>query len=98
LDIERFSPVMLKQAEVNIHLGMIHLADQLRVYGGRLPVVLAAYNAGSGRIDRWRAFPEFSDDELFAERIPFTETRDYVKIVQNNARIYAALYADARGR
>jgi soluble lytic murein transglycosylase len=98
LEIERFSPVMLKQAEVNIHLGMIHLADQLRTYRGRLPVVLAAYNAGSGRIDRWREFPEFADDEQFAERIPFTETRDYVKIVQNNARLYAALYGETANR
>jgi soluble lytic murein transglycosylase len=94
LDIRKFSPQLLKQAEVNIHLGMAHLADALRTYGGRLPVVLASYNAGSGRIDRWREFPEFADDELFTERIPFAETRDYVKIVQNNARLYALLYPD----
>lgn len=92
LGVPEFSPDLLKQADVNVHFGMAYLADQLRNYEGRLPVVLAAYNAGPHRIDRWRAFPEFKDDELFAERIPFKETRDYVKIVQNNARIYAALY------
>lgn len=96
LGITEFSPDLLKQPDVNVHFGMAYLADQLRTYGGRLPVVLAAYNAGPHRIARWRAFPEFEDDELFAERIPYRETRDYVKIVQSNARIYAALYGNER--
>jgi len=71
---------------------MAYLNDQLSAFAGRLPVVLAAYNAGPHRITRWSEFPEFADDETFSERIPFAETRDYVKIVQNNARIYAALW------
>ena len=40
------------------------------------------------------ALPISRDPELFAERIPYDETRSYVKIVQANARIYAALYPD----
>lgn len=92
LGLRRFDPDMLKHAELNVHLGTRYLADQLADFDQRLPVVLAAYNAGPHRIGRWREFPEFADDELFAERIPFAETRDYVKIVQNNARIYEALY------
>lgn len=98
LGVAEFSPELLRQPDVNVHFGMAYLADQLRAYGGRLPVVLAAYNAGPHRVARWRAFPEFEDDELFAERIPFGETRDYVKIVQNNARIYGALYGRASER
>jgi soluble lytic murein transglycosylase len=94
LGIRRFRTDMLKRPEVNVPIGMAHLANALRDYEGRLPVVLAAYNAGSGRITRWREFPEFGNDDLFMERIPFAETRDYVKIVQQNARIYAALYGD----
>jgi soluble lytic murein transglycosylase len=92
LGIRRFDPDMLKHAELNVHLGTRYLADQLADFDDRLPVVLAAYNAGPHRIDRWQDLPEFTDDELFAERIPFAETRDYVKIVQNNARLYEALY------
>ncbi len=92
LGVRTFDENMLKHAEFNAHLGMAYLHDQLDAFGGRLPVVLAAYNAGPHRITRWREFPEFADDETFSERIPFAETRDYVKIVQNNARIYAALY------
>jgi peptidoglycan lytic transglycosylase len=92
LGIRHFDTELLRHPELNAHLGMRYLADQLADFDDRLPVVLAAYNAGPHRIDRWQQFPEFSDDELFAERIPFAETRDYVKIVQNNARIYRALY------
>ncbi|MCI0432195.1 MAG: transglycosylase SLT domain-containing protein, partial [Gemmatimonadetes bacterium] len=92
LGVRRFDDDILKHAEFNVHLGMAYLDDQLAEFDGRLPVVLAAYNAGPHRITRWRDFPEFADDETFSERIPFAETRDYVKIVQNNARIYAALY------
>jgi soluble lytic murein transglycosylase len=92
LGVRRFDNDILTHAEFNAHLGMAYLSDQLGDFAGRLPVVLAAYNAGPHRVTRWSEFPEFPDDELFAERIPFAETRDYVKIVQNNARIYEALY------
>jgi soluble lytic murein transglycosylase-like protein len=43
-------------------------------------------------MSRWQAFPEHGDPELFAERIPFEETRDYVRIVLTNRAIYRALY------
>ena len=90
--VRRFDPDMLRRGEFNVHLGMRYLAEQLAEYQGRLPLVLSAYNAGPTRVERWRAFPEFDHDERFMERIPFTETRDYVKIVQQNARMYRALY------
>ena len=96
LGVAGFKPDMLTRPELNVHFGMAYLADQLRSYGGRLDLVLAAYNAGPGRVSRWRAFPEYQDRLLFAERIPYEETRDYVRIVQNNRRMYALLYgADA---
>lgn len=91
--VRGFTAAMLRQPEVNIHLGTTFIADLARKYRG--PQMLAAYNAGPARADRWRRFPEASDPELFAERIPFDETRGYVKIVQTNARIYRALYADS---
>jgi soluble lytic murein transglycosylase len=92
LDIDQFTPDMLRNPEVNAYLGMAYLADQLRTYGARTDAVLAAYNAGPHRVERWRAFPEWSDRALFAERIPFAETRGYVKIVEANARLYRHLY------
>ena len=41
---------------------------------------------------RWSKKPGASDPELFTERIPYTETRDYVRIVMRNMQVYAALY------
>jgi soluble lytic murein transglycosylase len=96
LDVGRFTSDLLKKPELNVTLGVRYLADQLDEYDGRLPVVLSAYNAGPSRVTRWREiFPEFPDDQLFAERIPFDETREYVKIVQQNGRMYRALYGDS---
>jgi soluble lytic murein transglycosylase len=88
----RFETAQLRDASVNVTLGMQFLADMINDYDGRLDAVLAAYNAGPSRVERWRSFPEWRHPELFSERIPFAETRDYVKIVQQNARLYAALY------
>lgn len=95
LRIPRFQTAMLTQPELNIIFGTTYLAEQLRTWNDRVDAVLAAYNAGPGRVARWQHFPEFNDRALFAERIPFDETRNYVRIVQNNRRIYAAIYGDA---
>ena len=47
---------------------------------------------GEHRLEQWLDFPESGDDELLTERIPFAETRDYVRIVQQNAQIYRLAY------
>ncbi|HEX8907212.1 MAG TPA: lytic transglycosylase domain-containing protein, partial [Longimicrobiaceae bacterium] len=83
---------LLFNPEINVHLGMRFLAAQMRRYDGDLPLVFIAYNAGPGRANRWRSFPEHRDPELFTERIPFDETRDYVKILTRNMSIYRGLY------
>ncbi len=83
----------LKDPETNVKLGTLFLADQVRRYR-TLTEVFAAYNAGPGRVARWRSFPEYRDEDLFVERIPFEETRDYVKKVKLYAGVYELLYAD----
>jgi soluble lytic murein transglycosylase len=70
----------------------VYLAEQMARYDGSLPSVFSAYNAGPHRIDAWMAYPEFGDEELFTERIPFRETRDYVKILTRNIALYRGLY------
>lgn len=89
-----FRADLLEKPEVNIHLGIQYMAHLMGRYDNRLTSVLAAYNAGPHRVSRWANFPEYGDEELFAERIPFAETRNYVKVVQQNARVYAALYGE----
>jgi soluble lytic murein transglycosylase len=87
-----WSPSLLFDADVNLQIGTSHLAAATRQYDD-IVKVLAAYNAGGSRIERWSKKPSASDDpELFAEQIPFVETRDYVRIVQRNAEMYRVLY------
>ena len=92
LGIRRFKSSMLHDPVVNIRLGAKFLADMIKTWNGRPDYALAAYNAGPSRMSRWMNFPEARDPDLFLERIPFDETRDYVRIVQLNARIYERLY------
>jgi soluble lytic murein transglycosylase len=86
-----WNPALLFDADANLQLGTAHLASYFKQYGA-LPRVLAAYNAGGSRVTRWVTKPGTNDAELFAERIPFAETRDYVRIVQRNAEVYRTLY------
>lgn len=84
-------PALLLDADANLQLGTAHLAAFTKQYGA-LPRVLAAYNAGGSRVTRWVTRAGTDDPELFAERIPFVETRDYVRLVQRNAEMYRLLW------
>lgn len=82
----------LFRPEINVHLGMAFFADLRRRFGEDRSILLSAYNAGPTRARRWREFPEAGDLPRFVERVPFTETRGYVKNVLRNREIYAWLY------
>lgn len=87
-----FNPVLLYQPDVNIDFGIEHLADALKqlVWPER---ALAGYNAGIDRVARWQSIRGVDQDpEIFVERIPFNETRDYVRRVLGNVAMYRALY------
>lgn len=89
---DRFESGTLYQPDVNLHLGTAYLRDMLARYDQDLPLVLSAYNAGPHRATRWRKFPEAGDPVRFTERIPFRETRGYVKNVTRNMEVYRFLY------
>ena len=89
--IAPWDPVLLYQPDVNVILGTTHLAGFLGQYPAP-EYALAAYNAGPGRVSTWRKKAGVSDPLLFVERIPFVETRDYVRIVLRNRALYEALY------
>lgn len=91
---EGFTRESLTKPEVNLHLGAAFFVDMSRRYDDELPLVLSAYNAGPTRATRWRSYPEASDPLRFTERIPFTETRGYVKSVRRNLGLYRVLYPD----
>jgi soluble lytic murein transglycosylase len=87
-----FHEANLTAPEVNLHLGAAFFVDMSARYDGDLPLVLSAYNAGPTRATRWRRYPEASDPLRFTERIPFEETRGYVKNVRRNLGLYQLLY------
>lgn len=92
LGIRQWDADLLFNPEINVAMGTRFLADQMRAYNESLPSVFSAYNAGPGRVRTWSRLPEYRDEELFTERIPFTETRDYVKILTRNMALYRGLY------
>nr|MBA3553598.1 lytic transglycosylase domain-containing protein [Gemmatimonadales bacterium] len=87
-----WDPVLLYQPDVSLQLGSFHLQELLGRY--ERPVeVLAAYNAGARRVERWSRRVGVEDPEVFAERIPFVETRGYVRVIQRNQELYRSLYS-----
>jgi soluble lytic murein transglycosylase len=83
--------VLLWQPDVSISIGTVHLRDLVARYTDQTRI-LAAYNAGISRVDRWNDKLGVEDPEVFAERIPFVETRDYVRIIQRSRDLYRVLY------
>ena len=71
----------LYRPEINIRLGAHHLARLMDRYGRNRALVAAAYNAGEGRVERWLEDASGTSTPVWIERIPFRETRDYVKNV-----------------
>ena len=90
--VRDFTTATLDNAEINVHLGTRFLSDLFERYDGDVTLFLSAYNAGPTRANRWRRLPEAADPERFTERIPFAETRGYVKNVTRNRELYRWLY------
>lgn len=82
----------LFEPELNVTLGTQYLKDLLARYSNNWFKAIAAYNAGEGAVDRWEKEIVTDDIEEFVERIPYHETRGYVKLVLRNHRIYKRLY------
>jgi soluble lytic murein transglycosylase len=83
---------LLAVADANLHIGAAYLGALLRQYDGEVVPALAAYNAGGRPVARWLRYPEASDPARFVERIPYVETRGYLRSVLRNRALYAALY------
>ncbi|MBR5285873.1 MAG: lytic transglycosylase domain-containing protein [Clostridia bacterium] len=81
----------INDPETNIKYGtyyLRHLYDRF----GNWETVLAAYNAGHGRVATWLENPEYSDDGVTLKKIPFEETKNYVNKVNGNYNTYKKLY------
>jgi soluble lytic murein transglycosylase len=89
----KFVQAELTNPTYNVQLGEAHLRDLIDSYHGSYFLALAAYNAGGGRVQEWmKAFGDPRDarnDPIdWIERIPFSETRDYVKKIMETLQLY----------
>lgn len=83
----------LVNPDINIQIGTKYFDILMKRYSGNLVYVLAAYNAGESRVDRWRASYFDIDASILKniEEIPFLETRNYVKLIFRNIFFYKLL-------
>jgi soluble lytic murein transglycosylase len=86
----------LYDPDTNLTLGVQYLRELLQRYSNNWFKAIAAYNAGEGAVDRWEKEIVTNDIEEFVERIPYIETRGYVKLVMRNHRVYKRLYDFAK--
>lgn len=88
-----FTLSSLNDIKTNITLGTQYLNMLLANLGGSQTLATAAYNAGPSRPRQWRStLSKPVEGAIFAETIPFTETRTYVKNVMANTTWYAAMF------
>jgi len=90
IGLDGFTVDQLHSRDTNIAIGTGYLKLVLDNFEGSQALAAAAYNAGPSRSRRWRNGPVL-EGAIWAENVPFNETRDYVKKVLSNATAYAAV-------
>lgn len=90
--LRRYSSSQLYTPAVNLQLGTRYFRGMVDKFGGSFEYALAAYNAGSDRVEEWLSQGKYRDPQEFVESIPFTETREYVQAIMRNASVYKQLY------
>jgi soluble lytic murein transglycosylase len=91
IGLNDFHQGKVNDTETNLLLGTSYMRLVLEDLDNHPVLASAAYNAGPGRARKWRADRPL-EGAIYAETIPFNETRDYVKKVMSNAVYYSALF------
>jgi soluble lytic murein transglycosylase len=89
--LKHFNATQLFMPSTNLRLGTRYLRTMVDKFGS-FEYALAAYNAGSDRVEDWLGAGRYRDPQEFVESIPFTETREYVENILRNASLYRQLY------
>ncbi len=93
IGLTNFQPHHITDRDTNIAIGTGYLKMVLESFEGSMPLATAAYNAGPSRSRNWRGQngDVAREAAIWAENVPFNETRDYVKKVLANTTNYAAI-------
>ena len=91
IKLTNFHPAKVTEMDINVTLGTNYMKMVLSSLDNHPVLASAAYNAGPGRARKWRAERPL-EGAIYAETIPFAETRDYVKKVMSNAVYYNTLF------
>jgi soluble lytic murein transglycosylase len=91
IGLRDFSHGRVNDTETNVLLGTSYMRLVMENLDNHPVLASAAYNAGPGRAKKWRADRPL-EGAIYAETIPFSETRDYVKKVMSNAVYYSAIF------
>ena len=89
--IKHYKAAQLFNPGMNLQLGTRYFREMVDKFGA-FEYALAAYNAGTDRVQSWLGGGKYRDPQEFVESIPFTETREYVQAILRNANMYRQLY------
>ncbi len=81
----------LYDVDYNLIIGIYYMDRLIKRYGNVVPA-LASYNAGPRNVKKWLKLINTDDPLYFIERVPFKETRKYVKLILRNYFYYKKLY------
>jgi soluble lytic murein transglycosylase len=91
IGLKDFHQGQVNDTDTNVLLGTSYMRMVMEDLDNHPVLASAAYNAGPGRARKWRADMAI-EGAVYAETIPFSETRDYVKKVMSNSVYYSALF------
>ena len=82
----------LSDPEKNLRIGIQFFESLVKHFKGNIDLALAAYNAGPGAVERWKARYPSAPQLLFLDLIPYSETRNYVALIERNYYWYSKIY------
>jgi soluble lytic murein transglycosylase len=92
-----FSPALrqyIKDPAVNVHVGNWYISQLNKEFKGNKVAVIAAYNAGPARVEKWLKDGTWDGTRQNVQKIPYGETRHYVQRVTFFYEKYKSLYSD----
>jgi soluble lytic murein transglycosylase len=90
--LKEYEDNMLFDPVTNISMGSWYINYLRSYYNGSLELVLAAYNGGSGNVDKWLRDKSLSSDGKTLDAVPFKETENFIIRVEKNYSIYKKIY------